>query len=241
MSKKHKVSINVPDDAQVKKLVAEALEEEPTPLEEWWEALRDNFCGFLYGAGDQLGCGASEQNPVGSGLCNLLNTILESVGCDPIEPEPEPECIVDEDCIPSKECIENVCVPRANYCETEEDCQSYENCVDNQCVDDEEHCHNAGCEEYQYCDENTGDCELEMDRCENNEDCIWDVSEQVCKVEEHECVECLQWEDCNPSGGEECTGNSCVSCPPVGSSCVQDEDCCSYMSCNLDFNQCILP
>jgi len=214
---KHKVGINVPTEAEVKRLVAEIKQDGDNPLQDFWENFRNSLCDSMTSFGTQLGCGSSEQSSFVGSLCGMINGLLETVGCDPIPEEPEPECVSDSDCLP------------------------YENCVANFCVDDEEHCHNSGCEEYEDCNESSGECEIAMDRCEDNEDCTWDQTEQLCKVETNYCVECLEWQDCNPSGGEECNSNVCESCPPTGSFCDEDEDCCSYMNCNLDFNQCILP
>ena len=221
-----KTYINAPSNVEIKKLMTEALQDDGNPLQDFWETFRDNLCDAVTSAGLQMGCGGAEQSSFVGSLCTMINGLLSTVGCEPIPNEPEVECIIDSDCNPGNQCIDNECEPILGYCDEESDCLDWQNCEDGFCLDDSEHCHFNPCEPFENCDDPSGDCELLENRCNTNGDCTWDAEEPVCDVAEHQCVECVGSEDCGI--GFECAENICSECVPDAESCDTDEDCCGY-------------
>ncbi len=128
----------------------------------------------------------------------------EENNCNNIPKEPEPDCIIDDDCLGTEICINGECIPE---CVVDEDCPENEICTNGECVPE--------CVEDEDCPENeictNGEC---VPECVIDEDC---PGTEICM--NGECVpECVIDEDC--PGIEICTNGECADQP-----CTTDEDC----------------
>jgi hypothetical protein len=227
-----KTYIKAPEEAEVRRLNVSPLEED-NPL--------GPLCDVFENVGTSLGCASEERAAFMDTVCNVINTVMGALGCDPIEPPPPPECTTDQDCEELEICDETGnCVPDPDDCRNfPELCPNpWDPCSEEtgQCEADEDHCYYAGCEAWESCDQPSGECEPLETRCNSDEDCPWpsEPDKDICKEVNHICVECLDNNDCDPSGEEYCDPalNTCNDCIVDGLECDYDYQCCPGTTCH---------
>lgn len=233
-----KTFINAPEGREIKRLNLSPLEEASA------SETASGICSTLESVTLSLGCGSSEQSSFMETLCQVANSILSGLGCDPVEPpskkKEELECEVDSDCDDLEVCNnDNECEPDESDCRVKEElCSSHEYCNEEtgSCENDEEHCYFTGCQGHETCEQESGECECLEGRCNENEDCIWEEEEDICRISEHICIECEVTNDCETGYYCKPSTSSCEQCLPEMAACDYNYECCEGMSCNA--NEC---
>ena len=130
----------------------------------------------------------------------------------------------------------------ASECFTNSDCTLFLDkpiCENGICIAEVvDKCSEVQCEDWKYCDDGTGLCELKFDKCDENEDCLNGYS---CDLTIHQCTmvnECITNDDCTEDNGRTvCEDGACVM--PVDERCDLDTDCLNGYNCNEN-HECVM-
>jgi len=154
------------------------------------------------------------------------------------------ECETDPDCSDgqfSEVCVNNACEndptdcrwnPEASCPTAGEMCDEFGNCVA-----DPDHCLNAGCVEWEHCDIPSGNCQVDIGRCNLDSQCTTQA-DPACNLDTHFCAECYTDGHCNDAKKicDHAGGYQCVLNP---NHCANHQNCPSGYVCDFGGGDCI--
>ena len=137
-------------------------------------------------------------------------------------------CAGDDDCLTGYVCnADTHTCEAAQACFTNADCTDpeYPKCVDGACVAETVvPCEGVVCDEWEVCNGETGQCELEAGRCAGDDDCL---TGYVCNADTHTCEaaqECFTNADCTDPDTPVCKDGACIPLYETDY-CTVDFDC----------------